>query len=139
MLQGLVYKKGKFSVLEEQQLNSAIEQYRQVSDFPNHSHDERVSIKHSRKVCPRTNYTMLYFPRTKGIEKTRFGPKSVCCELQHTSLNVDRETLAAAVPQRPIIAVYHHVRRSHHPLRLQGKWTPEEDSRLRTCVLFLSR
>lgn len=38
---------------------------------------------------------------------------------------------AAAVPQRPIIAVYHHVRRSYHPLKQQGKWTEAEDAALK--------
>jgi Myb-like DNA-binding protein REB1 len=38
---------------------------------------------------------------------------------------------AAAVPQRPIIAVYHHVRRSYHPLKQQGKWTAAENATLK--------
>ena len=42
---------------------------------------------------------------------------------------------ALAVPGRPIIAVYHHIRRTHHPLRAtQGKWTPAEDARLQKLV-----
>ena len=47
--------------------------------------------------------------------------------------------IAAAVPMRPIIAVYHHVRRAYHPLRAQGKWMPSEDALLkayaRLCCL----
>ena len=50
--------------------------------------------------------------------------------------------IAAAVPLRPIVAVYHHVRRSHHPLKLQGQWKEHEDdlltqyiSHLASCVL----
>lgn len=39
--------------------------------------------------------------------------------------------IAAAVPMRPIIAVYHHVRRAYHPLRAQGKWMPSEDALLK--------
>ena len=38
--------------------------------------------------------------------------------------------IAAAVPLRPIVAVYHHVRRSHHPLKLQGQWKEHEDDLL---------
>jgi len=38
--------------------------------------------------------------------------------------------IAAAVPLRPIVAVYHHVRRSHHPLKLQGQWKVHEDDLL---------
>ncbi|PFH51275.1 hypothetical protein AMATHDRAFT_142885 [Amanita thiersii Skay4041] len=42
--------------------------------------------------------------------------------------------ITAAVPQRPIIAVYHHVRRSYHPLKQQGKWSAEEDALLKQAV-----
>ena len=37
---------------------------------------------------------------------------------------------AGSVPGRPIIAVYHHVRRTYHPLKQQGKWMPAEDESL---------
>jgi len=40
----------------------------------------------------------------------------------------------SAVPQRPIIAVYHHVRRSYHPMKQQGKWMPSEDALLIEAV-----
>jgi hypothetical protein len=39
-------------------------------------------------------------------------------------------SIAAAVPLRPIVAVYHHIRRSHHPLKLQGQWKEHEDDLL---------
>lgn len=42
--------------------------------------------------------------------------------------------LAAAVPLRPIIAVYHHIRRSYHPLKQQGRWVPHEDDALKQYV-----
>jgi hypothetical protein len=47
---------------------------------------------------------------------------------------------ATAVPQRPIIAVYHHVRRSYHPLKQQGKWLPTEDAQLKqyACITKIS-
>jgi hypothetical protein len=35
---------------------------------------------------------------------------------------------------RPIIAVYHHVRRTYHPLRAKGKWMPSEDEALKAAV-----
>jgi hypothetical protein len=38
--------------------------------------------------------------------------------------------VASTVAQRPIIAVYHHVRRSYHPMKQQGKWMPSEDALL---------
>ena len=37
---------------------------------------------------------------------------------------------ATAVPLRPIVAVYHHVKRVYHPLRGQGKWSSEQDTLL---------
>ncbi|KAJ7240321.1 hypothetical protein B0H12DRAFT_1024784 [Mycena haematopus] len=39
-----------------------------------------------------------------------------------------------AVSQRPIIAVYHYVRRSRHPMKQQGKWRPDEDAKLIQAV-----
>lgn len=36
---------------------------------------------------------------------------------------------------RPLIAVYHWVRRSYNPLGKQGKWTLEEDIQLKDAVL----
>ena len=42
--------------------------------------------------------------------------------------------IAAAVPLRPIVAVYHHVRRSHHPLKLQGQWKEHEDDLLKQYI-----
>jgi len=47
--------------------------------------------------------------------------------------------LAAAVPLRPIVAVYHHVRRSHHPLKLQGQWKDHEDDLLTQAVADLGQ
>lgn len=41
---------------------------------------------------------------------------------------------ASAVAQRPIIAVYHHVRRMRHPNRLQGPWRRDENDRLKQSV-----
>jgi len=38
---------------------------------------------------------------------------------------------AKALPDRPIIAVYHHLRRLFHPLKGQGHWSKEEDENLK--------
>ncbi|EJU06628.1 hypothetical protein DACRYDRAFT_44460 [Dacryopinax primogenitus] len=43
--------------------------------------------------------------------------------------------ITTSVPQRPIIAVYHHVRRTWHPLKRLGKWSAEEDAALRAAVV----
>jgi hypothetical protein len=59
----------------------------------------------------------------------RSGLLSVCAQfLVWTSSDTG---IAASVPMRPIIAVYHHVRRAYHPLRAQGKWMPSEDALLK--------
>ncbi|KAF7292326.1 Nucleolar protein [Mycena chlorophos] len=42
--------------------------------------------------------------------------------------------ISKAVPLRPVTAVYHHVRRARHPLKLQGRWTAEEDDKLIQAV-----
>ncbi|KAJ7129498.1 hypothetical protein C8R44DRAFT_614346 [Mycena epipterygia] len=47
--------------------------------------------------------------------------------------------ISFALSQRPIIAVYHYVRRAHHPMKQQGKWTPEEDARLVQAVTSLGQ
>ncbi|KAG6903479.1 hypothetical protein C0995_005502 [Termitomyces sp. Mi166 len=75
----LIYKKGKFSAFEEEQLEDAIEKFR----------------------------------------------------IPFMTLN----KLASAVPLRPIIAVYHHVRRTHHPLKKQGVWNADEDADLEKAVI----
>ncbi|PBK72726.1 hypothetical protein ARMSODRAFT_953124 [Armillaria solidipes] len=97
--QGLVYKKGKFSVIEEQQLSSAIEQYRL-----------------SKSLSEEQMYEVI-FPKDEKSKDNAFWSE-----------------ITAAVPQRPIIAVYHHIRRSHHPVKQQGKWTPAEDLMLKQAV-----
>ncbi|KAF9464388.1 hypothetical protein BDZ94DRAFT_1162036 [Collybia nuda] len=102
--EGLVYKKGKFSAIEEQQLKAAIENYRMLKQF---SHQEM---------------TDLIFPR---VEKTKD--------------NAFWSEITTAVPQRPIIAVYHHVRRSYHPMKQQGKWSAHEDAQLKQAVTDLGQ
>jgi hypothetical protein len=44
---------------------------------------------------------------------------------------------AAAVPLRPLTAVYSYCKRAYHPLSKQGKWTEEEDEKLLACVFFV--
>jgi hypothetical protein len=47
---------------------------------------------------------------------------------------------AAALQQRPIIAVYHHLKRIRNPMRQgeggTGAWTPAQDMALRQFVLL---
>ncbi|KAJ7490397.1 hypothetical protein B0H11DRAFT_1719252 [Mycena galericulata] len=47
--------------------------------------------------------------------------------------------ISFAVPLRPIIAVYHYVRRARHPLKQQGKWHPDEDVKLTQAVNSLGQ
>ncbi|KAF6762096.1 nucleolar protein [Ephemerocybe angulata] len=47
--------------------------------------------------------------------------------------------ITKAVPQRPIIAVYHHVRRKHHPMKHQGAWEKHEDDALKAAVADLGQ
>ncbi|KAH8118743.1 hypothetical protein DFH11DRAFT_1502596 [Phellopilus nigrolimitatus] len=47
--------------------------------------------------------------------------------------------ITSQIPQRPVVAVYHHVRRSYHPMKQQGKWMPAEDDFLRQAVAELGQ
>ncbi|KAH7914403.1 hypothetical protein BJ138DRAFT_1143950 [Hygrophoropsis aurantiaca] len=102
--QGLVYKKGKFSAIEEQQLTNAIENFRTQRGL---THDQIVDI--------------IFQKNAKGKDNAFWAE------------------ITSAVPQRPIIAVYHHVRRSFHPKKQQGKWMPEEDNLLKQAVADLGQ
>ncbi|KAI0082535.1 hypothetical protein K474DRAFT_1585529 [Panus rudis PR-1116 ss-1] len=94
---GLVYKKGKFSAIEEAQLKAAIENYRTAKGL---SQEQLVE---------------LIFSKERGRD-------SFWSEI------------TSALHLRPIIAVYHHVRRTYHPLSQQGRWMPSEDDALRKAV-----
>lgn len=102
--QGLVYKKGKFSAIEEQQLANAIEAYKDANQL-----DE-------------AGFLDLVFAKNGAGKNNAFW-----------------SAITAAVPMRPIIAVYHHVRRTNHPLRAQGKWMPTEDESLKAAVQELGQ
>ncbi|KAI0004938.1 hypothetical protein BJV74DRAFT_805827 [Russula compacta] len=102
--QGLLYKKGKFSAIEEQQLSDAIQAYKEENQIDD------------------GGFTDLVFAKN-GAAKN----------------NVFWSALTAAVPMRPIIAIYHHVRRAYHPLRAQGKWMPSEDALLKAAVQELGQ
>ncbi|KAG6880353.1 hypothetical protein C0992_007764 [Termitomyces sp. T32_za158] len=95
----LIYKKGKFSAFEEEQLENAIERFRTSRGLNENQMQE------------------LIFPQS---EKTRD--------------NIFWSELTSSVPLRPIIAVYHHVRRTHHPLKKQGVWNADEDVALEQAV-----
>ncbi|KAL7413114.1 hypothetical protein BDY24DRAFT_390630 [Mrakia frigida] len=45
------------------------------------------------------------------------------------------QEITQALPDRPIIAVYHHLRRLYHPMKGQGPWSKEEDDKLRAGIL----
>ncbi|THH05912.1 hypothetical protein EW146_g9771 [Bondarzewia mesenterica] len=95
----LVYKKGKFSAIEEQQLSNAIETYCTRQGLAN---DDLIN---------------LIFTRNGKDRENSFWTE-----------------ITSAVPLRPIIAVYHHVRRKYHPLQGQGRWMPTEDALLKQAV-----
>ncbi|KAG2013292.1 nucleolar protein [Coprinopsis cinerea AmutBmut pab1-1] len=102
--EGLVYKKGKFSATEAQQLADAIEAHRQA-----HQLTEAQILD-------------IIFPKNEKQRNNQFWTE-----------------LTRAVPQRPIVAVYHHVRRTHHPLKQQGNWTADEDAALKQAVADLGQ
>ncbi|EUC57692.1 nucleolar protein [Rhizoctonia solani AG-3 Rhs1AP] len=104
--QGLVYKKGKFSAIEEHQIEEALQSYAKA-----------------RSLTPQEIDTIIFSKGKKAKEE----------------YNTFWSEITRAVPQRPIIAVYHHVRRTHHPMKQQGKWTPEEDAIVIAAVAELGQ
>ncbi|CCL98269.1 uncharacterized protein FIBRA_00263 [Fibroporia radiculosa] len=95
--EGLVYKKGKFSAIEDGQLNAAIEHYRL-----------------SKGLTPQ-QLNDIIFSKERGRETFW-------------------QEITSALHLRPIIAVYHHVRRTRHPLSQQGPWSKEEEEELTRIV-----
>jgi hypothetical protein len=82
----------------------------------------------------RTSFSQKIETRAFGTGLRSFGLPSVgvCfCDLSHAA---DTPGSAAALHQRPIIAVYHHMRRIRNPMRQgeggTGAWTPEQDQAL---------
>ncbi|KAG9080524.1 RNA polymerase I enhancer binding protein [Ceratobasidium sp. 370] len=104
--QGLVYKKGKFSAIEEHQIEEALQNYAK-----------------GRNLTP-TEIDGIIFSKGKKAKE---------------EYSTFWSEITRAVPQRPIIAVYHHVRRTHHPMKQQGKWTPEEDAIVIAAVAELGQ
>ncbi|KAF8709365.1 Required for nuclear transport of RNA pol II C-terminus 1, partial [Rhizoctonia solani] len=103
---GLVYKKGKFSAIEEHQIEEALQNYAK-----------------SRSLTPPEIDAIIFSKGKKAKEE----------------YSTFWSEITRAVPQRPIIAVYHHVRRTHHPMKQQGKWTPEEDAIVIAAVAELGQ
>ncbi|KAJ3525663.1 hypothetical protein NMY22_g10482 [Coprinellus aureogranulatus] len=64
----------------------------------------------------------IIFPKNEKNKDTEFWTK-----------------ITKAVPQRPIVAVYHHVRRKNHPLKQRGAWSEAEDGRLKEAVADLGQ
>ncbi|KAH9482558.1 DNA-binding protein REB1 [Psilocybe cubensis] len=102
--EGLVYKKGKFSAIEEQQLKIAIHKYAHEKQLTLQELNDKIFLKHGNS------------------KDDAFWSE-----------------ITAAVPLRPIIAVYHHVRRAYHPLKQQGTWSTVEDEALKQAVADLGQ
>jgi len=103
--EGLVYKKGKFSALEDDLLAKAIEHYRMSRYL---SQDDILAM-------------IRRDPGTKDKSDSFWFE------------------ITAQVPLRPVMAVYHHVRRIYDSKGHQGKWIPEEDVVLERAVSELGQ
>ncbi|KAI0797040.1 hypothetical protein C8Q75DRAFT_222797 [Abortiporus biennis] len=97
--EGLVYKKGKFSAIEEAQIANSIEKF-------------RVNYGMTQE-----DIVNLIFAKEKSETRETFWTE-----------------VTSSVVLRPLIAVYHYIRRKYHPLNRQGKWMPSEDDVLRQAV-----
>ncbi|KAH8830434.1 hypothetical protein DL96DRAFT_1592888 [Flagelloscypha sp. PMI_526] len=102
--EGLVYKKGKFSTIEEESLKQALNNYQ------------------TRKGLTHEQIQDKIFPKDESDRDNQFWIE-----------------LTTSCPGRPIIAIYHHVRRARHPLKHQGKWTDQEDANLTSAVAELGQ
>ena len=124
---GLVYRQGKFSEIEESQLRNAIENYRIVSDL----RFRGVSVTNvgtKRNELTPDQLSEVIFAKEKTKDKEFW--QEISASSQHVVSFLLHGGAATAVPLRPIVAVYHHVRRGYHPLRGQGKWSTEQDTLL---------
>lgn len=84
------------------------------------------------QMAPEQISDLIFAKNDKGAKDNDFWSEisaffSLCALIISPN---DTQLLASAVPQRPIIAVYHHVRRSYHPMKQQGKWMDAEDASL---------
>lgn len=84
------------------------------------------------KVYPRQSLTRSFSLTSSGRRKDMnpSGRRSVSIPGNRSSLGVHIRRAASSVPLRPIIAVYHHVRRARHPFGGKGTWTKTEDDLL---------
>lgn len=133
---GLVYKKGKFSAIEEKQLHDAIENYRAVSQHMDLIMNKTTYPTVKAKGLTPAQITDLIFAKNDKKDNDFWSEISKASpirikRLPYWMLNA---YIAMQVPQRPIIAVYHHVRRSYHPMKQQGKWMESEDASLLQSV-----
>ena len=127
-----MYKKGKFSAIEEQQLADAIQAYKEVG--PPLKARTLLITTVPRKTALMTRVSLILYLRKMGQRRImRFGLHLVRAQLL-VGIVFSDIIIATAVPMRPIIAIYHHVRRAYHPLRAQGKWMPSEDALLKAYV-----
>ncbi|TFY83059.1 hypothetical protein EWM64_g953 [Hericium alpestre] len=101
--EGLKYKKGKFSTIEEQQVINALETYRAQHGLAEDQLQELIFAKDTQ------------------------------------AKNMFWSEITSAVHLRPIIAVYHYVRRRYHPMQARGKWMPTEDDNLVQAVAELGQ
>jgi hypothetical protein len=125
-----VYKKGKFSAIEEQQLTGAIQAYKKVGLAALKA--RMLSVNHSfqENEIDDAGFNDIVFAKNGATKNNAFWSALSACSA--ASCNAFSNTITAtAVPMRPIIAIYHHVRRVYHPLRAQGKWMPSEDALLK--------
>ncbi|GAA6024421.1 hypothetical protein JCM10207_003410 [Rhodosporidiobolus poonsookiae] len=108
---GATYKQGKFSATEDAVIRSALDAFR-----------EQKQITESDLVF------LLTAPRASNKQMT-LGDGT-------TGINANEawETIARALGDRSLLAIYNHVRRLYAPEAKAGKWTDDEDAKLRAAV-----
>ncbi|EJD36576.1 hypothetical protein AURDEDRAFT_117052 [Auricularia subglabra TFB-10046 SS5] len=92
--EGLLVKKGKFSLPEEQAVKTAVEKYRTEHNLTEDELQDLIFAKFKRDGSQSEFWT----------------------------------SIALQVPQRPLVAIYHWVKRVYNPLSKQGRWSADEDN-----------
>lgn len=140
---GLKYKKGPFSKAEDATLLQALENYKKVRQGLPHRADvfllffiKPLLLSQAHGLSDDDLDRVVFAKGKKEREDNAnfwseiSGNLFLRC-LGPAATDIGPFPTASKLDERPIIALYHHVRRLRHPLKAKGPWTPAEDAALK--------